>query len=226
MVSRFRRYTGISTLVFVFGLPLNAALAAEPSAYRSWYAGLGLGVSLPANINARGAATGKIETGAGLAGPSLFVGYRPQALSTAHGAFRFELELTNRISGIDKVTSGGVTSKPNAALVVGATLINVAYDFNTGSAFKPYLGFGVGIASAEFSKLPGLGITRKETRDSVPVIQTKLGVSWEMSPASSWFAGYTLLAATKGFEFDAGSKRVAFDRTTSHGIEFGYRYHF
>jgi opacity protein-like surface antigen len=208
--------------------PAQAA-SAEPETrpYDSWYAGVNTNLTFAAKNNVSGTSTGSLSHKSGITLPEIVVGYRPQSLYNETGDFRFELELSQKGSKVDKVKTGSTTTKPNSDMYIGGLMANAYYDLHTGTPFTPFVGAGLGAASYTFHHNPGLGITDTTSRDAVLAYQTTVGVSYtpQSLPRTDWSIGYNYYG-TDAPSFDTDTGRVDFDRTGTHNIKLGFKYHF
>lgn len=203
------------------------ASASRAADYDSWYVGLDLLASFPPDLDAKGASTGSIALKNSVTLGDLKVGYRPQALFTDKGNVRLELELATRGAEVDSVSSAGQTTAGRGTYAVGALMLNAFYDLHTGGPLTPYIGGGLGIAAASFSKTPGLGITEKGSTDSVWAAQVSIGVSYspDWLPGTDWSLGYNLFHAGEP-SFKATGGTVKLDALTVSSVQLGFKYHF
>lgn len=133
-----------------------------------------------------------------------------------YGPFRGELELTWQRNAVDThvdVSAAGialgtedagvlVTGAPNlgvsvADLVAAAegnvrtifVMANIYYDIDTGGPLKPYIGAGAGIGFVNVNYAPS-ATTIIDDSATPFAYQGMAGVSYDVSPAASLFAGY------------------------------------
>lgn len=218
-----------------FAAALLLAGAATPVAaqtfpatdYDAWYVGIDLLAVFANDSDASGAASGTFAYENALNLGDLKIGYRPQALHSDRGAVRFELELATRGMPIDSLRSAGSTSDGRGDFAMAALMVNALYDLHTGTDVTPYLGIGLGVAGAAFTKTPGLGITDKESENAVAAAQVSIGVAY----APDWLAGASVSLGYNYFyaggpEFEAGAGKVKLDDVAVSSVQLGIKYHF
>ena len=66
---------------------------------------------------------------------------------------RFEIEYNYRNNGADTIATANGTQSATGDLSSTAYMINVLYDFDTGSQWVPYVGFGLGMADVKADKI-------------------------------------------------------------------------
>ncbi|MCA1907426.1 MAG: outer membrane beta-barrel protein [Magnetospirillum sp.] len=222
------RLAATASLLSIAALPAMAAeaLPGTPD-YNSWYAGLDAAFSATSDTAVQGSSQGKIQYDNTVNLGGLKLGYRPEALYSNTGAVRFEAELLGRSASLKSVTQNGVTTKPKGELNMGALMVNAYYDFHTGTAFTPYVGGGIGIAAAEFSDNPGLGITDKKSTDTMMAGQLSVGVAYtpEMWPNTTWNIGYNYFHMDDS-QFKTGNGHVTLDAVSVSSLQLGFRYGF
>lgn len=159
--------------------------------------------------------------------PSLKVGYRPEALYSDQGDVRFEGELGGRGISVHSVEAGGSSTPGKGTLSVGGLLANAYYDFHTQTSFTPYVGAGIGVMGARFSKNPGLGVARKSSRGADLVGQIMVGVSYvpEALPNTDWSIGYDYLRMGSP-TFDTATGHLKLDDVSVHSLQLGFKYYF
>lgn len=222
-----------ATALFVLGpaamlLALcGLAQAAEPDRHRSWYVGLDLALSTASDSDVGGSSSGKVayEPGASLGG--LKLGYRPEALADGRGGARFEAELLARGLGVASVTENGRRGDGKGSLGIGALMANAYYDVDTGTAFTPYVGAGIGVAAASFSDNPGLGITDKDSDGTFLAGQLMVGVGYvpESLPWLELSVGYGYFLM-EGPSFKTAGGKAEFDDIGVHSVTLGAKYRF
>ena len=133
-----------------------------------------------------------------------------------------ELEVAYRTNDIDSITSGG-------ARLAGATgemnslafMVNGFYDINTGTAFTPYVGLGVGYArvSADGISATGLGFTNGDD-DNKFAYQAIAGVAYQLTPEVALTADYRYFATQDpSFRLSSGASVDAEYKT--HNVMVG-----
>ncbi|NJN29142.1 MAG: outer membrane beta-barrel protein [Synechococcales cyanobacterium RM1_1_8] len=111
---------------------------------------------------------------------------------------RAELELSynrNNVSGVD--TDGfGNLANASGRFDVWSLSANGYYDIPTGTAFRPYIGGGVGIARLTADDVnvgvPALGTASLDGSGISAIFQAKAGLAYDISPNASVFLGYRL----------------------------------
>jgi opacity protein-like surface antigen len=207
----------------------GAARAADADGYSAWYAGIGLDVTMPQHDKVKGGATGELKYSTSVTLPDLVVGWRPQGLYGETGDARFELGLLSRGFGVHQAINGSTTSKPGGGLALAALMTSAYYDFHTASSFTPFVGAGVGMAAARFSKNPGFGITDKTSNNAMFAYHLTAGVSYtpQAWPHIDFSLAYDWLGTTRPqFDTGSGSGRVRLDALRANSVEAGFKYHF
>ncbi len=169
---------------------LGLSSAAMAQGYNGWYLGARAGVAWLEDYSHPVTGTNttfEFDRGWGLGGS---VGYQ------FGGPFRLELEVAYRTNEIDSISQGG-------ARLAGATgemnslafMLNGFYDIQTGSAFTPYVGLGLGYArvSADGITTSGGGVTNSDD-DNKFAYQAIAGVAYQLTPAVSLTADYRYFA--------------------------------
>jgi opacity protein-like surface antigen len=113
---------------------------------------------------------------------------------------RIELEFAHRSSDF---TASSISGQGSAELTTKTYMVNGYYDLQTGNAFTPYLGVGLGMMDTEVNDIS----------DSNFAYQGMAGVSYAISPSNHVYGGY----------------RYVYSDTVEvgyHNAEIGYRYHF
>lgn len=195
--------------------------------YLSWYAGGGLNIDFPNSTNVKGASTGSIGYKNSFTLLDLFIGYRPEILYNSIGDVRFEAEFLGHGYGVDTRKGENASTGKKGYLMTNVLMTNVYYDLHTSTSFTPFVGAGLGIEKAEFSKDPGYGITDKTGNGVSLAYQFKAGVSY--MPACWTHTSFTL--AYDYFnagspEFNAGSGKEKLSNVSSNGLEFSVAYAF
>ena len=200
----------IIALGMMTALVATGANAAEN--WPNWYVGLHGGVNFhPDSDVTIGGTTSELETDAGyLLGASL--GYQ---LATV--PMRFELEYTFRRNVAD--TLGGLPQ--DGDLDSHSTMVNSYYDFQTETAWSPYVGAGIGASNVEFND------PTAPLDDTVFAWQLMVGLSYEpqtVMPNTVWSVGYRYFATDDAeFSFAGVPGEVEY---SSHGVEAGARFRF
>jgi outer membrane protein OmpA-like peptidoglycan-associated protein len=136
--------------------------------------------------------------------------------------FRLELEGGYRDNDVDSFSGASSASGDASALSI---MGNVLYDFNTGTAFTPYIGAGVGGARIDYDGFSPVGSTSINDDDTVFAYQGIAGVSYNLSPQAQIFADYRYFA-TQDPEFNAASGVGVDGEYASHTVLVGVRFFF
>lgn len=155
--------------------------------------------------------TASFDTGFALGG---FVGY-----DTGTGV-RVEGELTYRSNDLD-----GFSLLPGVPFDGGIDSLslmgNVFYDFNTGSAWSPYVGGGLGVALMT-ADITSVGIDVIDDDDTVFAYQLGAGVGYALSPTVSITADYRFFATGNPEFADFAADNIEFEYM-NHSILVGAR---
>lgn len=110
----------------------------------------------------------------------------------------------------------------SADVTIYGGLLNLVYDFDFGSAWKPYLGGGVGYGKVD------VDYADIEVDDEVFIWQAKAGVSYALGPDSAVELGYRYLnAESADFDSDDFDLDVTGEVDTDiHAVTVGYRFGF
>jgi len=110
---------------------------------------------------------------------------------------RIDGEVTYRVNDLDEI--GGSPAGDEIRSL--AFLVNVYYDFTTGSPWVPYVGGGLGVANHELD--PASGPTEEE---DLFAFQLGAGVAYELNPAMALTLDYRFFGTEEpefaGFEYD------------------------
>lgn len=120
-----------------------------------------------------------------------------EILSIAYGwrmaGYRAEIELSSMSNDVESHSLNGGAELAGATGEASATALmgNILLDIDTGSAFTPYFGAGIGFADVDAD---GFGVAAipdvLNDGDSVLAYQLILGGSFALSPTASLFAQY------------------------------------
>ncbi len=144
------------------------------------------------------------------------------------GGYRYEFEL---VVGEDEVSSHSLNGGEPLAGATGGTnmagiLLNGYYDFSTGTAFKPYLGAGLGVAMIEAEDFGVDAIPDVlDDDDTVFAYQIMAGVGYDLSDRTNLFAEYRYLgteSAELTTSVSTGSVATDFDFGSTQ-LRFGVR---
>ena len=152
-------------------------------------------------------------------------------LSAGYGfgnGLRSEIELGGRTNGVDKLNGNAVTQSDGRVNAYSA-MLNLLYDINTGTAFTPYIGGGIGWAFLDVNDAKRINGFSVDDSDNRFAYQGIVGVAYSLSPQWKLSLDYRYFA-TLDPEFTAKnsagtSVKVDSDYNT-HSVMLGLRYHF
>lgn len=197
-------------IIFLFVFVISSPVLAENSSNEGVYGSISLfGVSLQdVDIEASGSVT-EDDFDFGF-GSNVAVGYQ------LGNGVRLEGEMAYR----GNPDSGdGVDGNYNTLAFMG----NGFYDFYmTNAPIKPYIGAGVGIATASDFSVPGVG---KDSPDPAFAYQAMAGISYELSHNSDIIIGYRYFAVPGNFSYEISGVSIETSYDT-HNFEIGYRARF
>ena len=221
----------------ILGLMLASGANAQSNAGR-WYAHAAGGIAFAADLDWRQT---NLHQGGGTSSATVFMGYETGWLVSgavgyrATDTIRFELEGAYRTNDLDSFLTVPAASGPagparSGKLTATSLVASVLYDMNTGTAVRPYIGPGVGLAKVSTDwTAGGVGFDDDEWKF---VIQATVGVSWAFTANLEAFGQYEafMMPSTNsratGF---AGGAQSTFDLGTNyitHSVLFGLRYAF
>lgn len=141
--------------------------------------------------------------------------------------FRLEVEYLrqeNDVNDIGFVSVGNGPGDSANEIELNAFMFNVYYDHDTGTAWTPYIGGGVGAAIVDFEASSG-GNSVVDDSDTVLAFQARTGIGYEISPSVVLSVGYRFFGTddpqfnvTNGGQFDS--------EYFSHTAEAGLRVYF
>ncbi len=136
------------------------------------------------------------------------------AIGYDFGMFRTDFEFGYRKNGLESITWDGISESLTENITVMSYLANGYFDFDTSTAFTPYVGFGVGFANIE---IPA-------DTDSVFAYKITAGLEYALSPAFSLTGDYTFFGTSDSKFTDSGvTIESEYD---SHNINAGIRLNF
>jgi OmpA-OmpF porin, OOP family len=141
---------------------------------------------------------------------------------------RAGLELAYNAGTIGTITGGPAGRAGGKGSVDAWTGMLVGYyDFDTGSALRPYVGAGVGFASVSANDVRNtLAVTgRVDDEDTGFAYQLGAGVAYEFSPNTELTVGYRYLASN-GLEMQSSTGAGFKFDYQSHAVLVGLRYTF
>ncbi len=196
------------------GLAVAWPLAAD-AADKGFYLGAGLGANWIRDSDITGSG---INTNAGF--DTGFAGLLGAGWAYGNGA-RAEIELGLRRNDLDSLS--GTTA--GAGDITGTSgMVNVYYDLNTGTAFTPYLGAGIGLARASLEASP-IGASRIDDSDTAFAYQGIVGVGYRLNESATVFTDYRYMATTGLNLATAAGTSVDADYD-NHTLMVGFRFNF
>lgn len=188
--------------VAVLTAPMSS-MAKEDSFYLK--ANIGIGMNLDSDVDniSRTAESAKITYDAGFTG-SLAAGY------DFANPLRMELELIRQKSDMEVFSSNNAFGSPNEGdLKKHALMLNAFYDVDTGSAWTPFVGAGMGWSRID---VDAPGFNGSDNEDDVFAYQLIGGVAYAINEQWSVDAQYrfrgTSDATIDGADFDVNSNDV------------------
>lgn len=160
------------------------------------------------------------------------------ALGYDFGSFRADAEFTyltaRSVFDVDKTQRRENDDKADDTLTVLAATANAWYDLDTGTAWSPYIGIGVGAANVQVKLATG------EKTDQVYfegngwgfAYQAGVGVALEVLTGFSLVGGYQFFGTLQTTVTDAGDSTATTDDITvsptlmAHGVQLGMRFLF
>lgn len=155
------------------------------------------------------------------------------ALGYDFGSFRTDLEFTylssKAVFDVDKVKRRGPNEDADDSLTVMALMANAWYDLDTGSAWTPYIGIGVGGTHLSVQLAEGTDENDRyfEGTGLGFAYQAGVGVAFEVLSGFSLTAGYQFFGTLLTKVTDKDNKNSTVSPTLmAHGIQLGMRFLF
>jgi len=192
-----KKSTILAGLTALTTLAAFSAAHAEEERWPRWYIGLTGGYTYMGDedISGGGSAT-KLSPSDGFDVGGA-IGYLPSSSMPLLNALRFEAEVTYHQDDVHSIhLSNGRTIAGNGSYDSTAYMANVFYDFQTGSAWSPYIGAGIGIASMHLPT--NSGANNSSAGDNEFAYQGLVGIGYtpETIPNTQWTVGYRYLATS------------------------------
>lgn len=185
--------------------------AANADGDEGWYLGAGAGVNLLQDSDV-GGVNAEIESELGGMGIIRF-GY------DYGNGWRTEIEGGYRQNNVDEISNVNGTGKTRNL----DGMINVLYEFETGTMFRPYVGVGLGASNVRFDNISPVGGSRIDDEDVVFAYQGIVGGNIEIDRALAVFVEYRFLGTDEpDFATDAGTEVEA--DNYNHSALVGLRY--
>jgi opacity protein-like surface antigen len=216
-------YMNKSLVAAGFGILLATSALSSAQAnerWPRWYLGLSGGYTTMTDqdiSSSTGASQVSLNSGYSFGGS---VGYLPSSSAPILNALRLEAEVTHHTNDIDSVTVSGASVAGSGDFSTTAYMANVFYDFPTNSAWSPYVGAGLGLASLHFSRSSGAGNSDETTTEFAYQAMLGMGYTPASLPNTQWSLGYRYLATS-----DASFGNASVEYST-HSIEVGAKFRF
>ena len=152
---------------------------------------------------------------------------------------RVEGEIGYRRAGLDKLSlnnDGGLGAAAGAAPLSGSVaasghvtaisaMLNAFYDYDTGSAWRPYIDAGIGAARLSMKNVAAAGVPVVNAFDSVFAYQLGLGIGYEVTKSLTLALDYRYFTTLDPTFRDAAGNSFN-SEFTSHNLSLGIRYRF
>ena len=168
-------------------------------------------------------------------------GYNARAAVGVYRApqVRVEGEIGYRRAGLDKLSVNndfGVGAAAGAAPLAGTTsasgqytaisaMLNAYYDYDTGSAWRPYIDAGIGAARLSMHNVAASGVPVVNAYDTVFAYQLGLGLGYEITKSLTLAVEYRYFTTLDPTFRDATGATFN-SEFTSHNLSLGVRYRF
>jgi opacity protein-like surface antigen len=206
----------------------------------SWYGGFGIGISSPKLTGTSNVAGLNVS---GINVPfNLDIDTKNQTSFNAFAGrkfsnFRAEAEvlytnnaLKNGTIPLPSLSAPNIDSSSISGNVSNlAVMLNGYYDFNTGSAFKPFIGAGIGYSSTNLNaSIPTTNVALKGSSSGL-VYQVKVGASYSVSDKTDLYLQYRHINAPLGGSLTVNGNNINANTSgtlNSSIVEFGSRLSF
>jgi opacity protein-like surface antigen len=139
---------------------------------------------------------------------------------------RLEAELFYSENDFDSISILGLSAALDGDVSVFGGLLNIFYDFDTGTQWQPFIGAGAGYARVSIDDASTLGIPFSDDDDSVFAYQFKFGLAYQYNSTTSLLINYRFLG-TEDLEFtDAFGVTFSADGVENHSVQVGVRFRF
>jgi OOP family OmpA-OmpF porin len=152
---------------------------------------------------------------------------------------RVEGEIGYRRAGFDKLSlrnDGGLGAAAGAAPLAGAVsasghttaisaMLNAYYDYDTGSAWRPYIDAGIGAARLSMKNAAAGGVPVVNSFDTVFAYQLGLGIGYDVTKSLTLALEYRYFTTLDPTFRDAAGNTFN-SEFTSHNLSLGVRYRF
>ena len=169
------------------------------------------------------------------------MGYNARAAIGVYRApqVRVEGEIGYRRASLDKLSitnDAGLGTAAGMAPLTGSTsasghttaisaMLNAYYDYDTGSAWRPYIDAGVGAARLSMKNVVTSGVPVVDAYDTVFAYQLGLGLGYEVTKSLTLAVEYRYFTTLDPTFKDAAGTSFN-SEFTSHNLSLGIRYRF
>ncbi|HWG80203.1 MAG TPA: outer membrane beta-barrel protein [Stellaceae bacterium] len=152
---------------------------------------------------------------------------------------RVEGEIGYRRAGLDKLSfnnDAGLGAAAGAAALSGSAnatghytaisaMLNAYYDYDTGSAWRPYIDAGIGAARLSMHNVAASGVPVVDDYDTVFAYQLGLGLGYDVTKSLTLAVEYRYFTTLDPTFKDAAGQSFN-SEFTSHNLSLGVRYRF
>lgn len=152
---------------------------------------------------------------------------------------RVEGEIGYRRASLDKLSinnDGGLGAAAGSAPLTGSqnasghttaisAMLNAYYDYDTGSAWRPYIDAGIGAARLTLKNVAASGVPVVNSFDTVFAYQLGLGLGYEITKSLTLAVDYRYFTTLDPTFRDAAHNSFN-SEFTSHNLSLGIRYRF
>lgn len=152
---------------------------------------------------------------------------------------RVEGEIGYRRASLDKLSvnnDGGLGAAAGTAPLTGSVsasghttaisaMLNAYYDYDTGSAWRPYIDAGIGAARLSMKNVAAGGVPVVNAFDTVFAYQLGFGIGYEVTKSLTLALEYRYFTTLDPTFRDAAGNSFN-SEFTSHNLSFGIRYRF
>ena len=204
-----------------------AELAPFAAARDRWYVAGSIGLAIPRHADVTGGVDATLDFGTGgtLAGSA---GYAWRSGFRAEGQIWYQTVAVNDIQISNPGNVPGLTpgaSDPDGDARALLMTANLAYDFETGSRWSPYIIGGLGIANIIYDNVSLAGVTMIDDNAWMMAFQVGTGVSYIFSAHWSAEASYRYVFTLDPNMADVTGSAIQTEFAT-HNLVFSARYAF
>jgi OOP family OmpA-OmpF porin len=119
----------------------------------------------------------------------------------------------------------GVSASAGGRFTAISAMLNAYYDYDTGSAWRPYIDAGIGAARLTARKVTAAGVPVVDAKDMVFAYQFGIGIGYEVTKSITLAADYRYFTTLDPTFKDAAGTSFN-SEFTSHSVSLGVRYRF